>query len=82
MIPNIRIHESLLRERQEALRREVDQQRLLSDLPHRKGLGHLLRRMGSWFVALGTRRQQREQPAQATGASGRKTTQLVGRTGA
>jgi len=82
MSPNINIHEYLLRERQKALQRDAEQMRRLSGLPHHSRLRHLIRRLGTLVVAIGTSMQQLEQPGQPTGGDGRKTVRLVERTGA
>jgi hypothetical protein len=80
MSPNIYIHEYLMRERQKALQREVEQMRRLSAQPHHRRLRHLIRRLGTLVVAIGTSMQQLEQPGQPTGGDGRKTVRLVERT--
>ena len=82
MIPDFHIQEHLLRERQEALRREAEQARMLAGLPRHSRLGHLIERLGTLVVAIGTRMQQSEQPGQPMGAGGGKTAPLVERRGA
>ena len=80
MIPNIHIHEHLMLERRKLLQREAEQERRLSDLPHHRRLRHLMRHLGTLFVAIRTSMQQLDKSDQPTGTCLRKTVQLVERT--
>ncbi len=82
MIPNIDMHEHMMLERRKLLQREAEQKRMLADLPHHSRLWHLMRRLGTLFVAIWTRMQQREQPDHPVGVYEHKTARLVERTGA
>src|SRR5215471_8558399 len=72
MSPNINIHEYLMREHQEALRREAEQDRWLAGRPHHWGLRHLIRRLGPLVGEIGTLTLSREQLDQPTGAGRHK----------
>jgi len=59
MIPNTYIQEHLVRERLQQRQREAEQERMLVGLPRHRRLRRLVGRLGVYFVALGTRMQQR-----------------------
>ena len=64
MIPNIYIHEQLVREHRQALQCEAEQERLLAEGQHASppSLPRLAARLGEYLIAVGTRLQR----AQAT----------------
>ncbi len=56
MVPNIHIHEKLMFERQREVERELEQRRILqgSHKQHLSLTRHVVRRLGTLLIALGT----------------------------
>jgi hypothetical protein len=61
MIPNISLQGHLVLERLRQRQRKAEQARMLAGLPRRRRLRHLVGRLGTFFVTLGTRMQRLEQ---------------------
>jgi len=64
MSPNSSLHEHLVLERRKLLQREAEQERRLSGLAHHMRLRHLMRRLSTLCIAIGTGMHQFEQPDQ------------------